>query len=211
MTYSIENSGEPHRGRCAGFVGAIQSSLRDLGSLLHNPTLERVGYSQISHPGDGSRKPSSVQAGRARVHAPAPLSWPQRLGLRNGVGPLPSFMTSHSDKCRVNPSNSHFGTHVVPASAGGAPTLPDALDCWILKTAVQPKETKEAKEFEGFMQTRSPTYRVNGNYLRTSFLSAFFVSFGHPTAGLSLTPLRLKPGLRTATLEVPTSDARKPK
>ena len=54
-----------------------------------------------------------------------------------------------------------------------------------LKTAVQPKETKEAKEFEGFMRTRPPTYRVNGGYLRTSFLSALFVSFGHPSAGLS--------------------------
>ena len=52
------------------------------------------------------------------------------------------------------------------------------------KTAVQPKETKEAKEFEGVTQTRPPTYRVNGIYFRTSFLSAFCVSFGHPTAGL---------------------------
>ena len=43
--------------------------------------------------------------------------------------------------------------YVVPASAGGAPTLPDALDCLTLKTAVQPKETKGAKEFEGFTRT----------------------------------------------------------
>ena len=55
-----------------------------------------------------------------------------------------------------------------------------------LKTAVQPKETKEAKEFEGLTQTRPPTYRVNGRCLRTSFLSAFFVSYGHPTAGLEM-------------------------
>ncbi len=61
----------------------------------------------------------------------------------------------------------------------------------ILKTAVQPKETKEAKDFEGLTQTRPPTYRVNGSCLRTSFLSAFFVSFGHPTAGLRMMGLKL--------------------
>ncbi len=98
-----------------------------------------------------------------------------------------------SDRLEAGPRAFH--RHVVPASAGGAPTLPDALDCLILKTAVQPKETTEAKEFEGFTQTRPPTYRVNGNCLRTSFLSAFFVSFGHPAAGLSLTRCRLKAGL----------------
>ena len=75
-----------------------------------------------------------------------------------------------------------FARYVVPASAGGAPTLPDALDCLTLKAALQPKETKEAKEFEGFTRTRPPTCRVNGRCLRTSFLSAFCVSFGHPTA-----------------------------
>jgi len=53
-----------------------------------------------------------------------------------------------------------------------------------LETAVQPKETKEAKEFEGIAQTRTLTCRVNGACLRTSFLSEFFVFFGHPTAGL---------------------------
>ena len=90
---------------------------------------------------------------------------------------------------RLKAGRRAFPTYVVPASAGGAPTLPDALDCLNLKTALQPKETKE---FEGLTQTRPPTYRVNGRCLRTSFLSAFFVSFGHPTAGLSLTRCRLK-------------------
>ena len=66
-----------------------------------------------------------------------------------------------------------FTRYVVPASAGGAPTLPDALDCLTLKTAVQPKETKEAKEFEGLTQTRPPICRVNGIYLRTSFFRHF--------------------------------------
>ena len=51
----------------------VQPSLRDFGCLLRNPTLERVGYSQISlreigvgysrisSPGDGSRKPHRLQ------------------------------------------------------------------------------------------------------------------------------------------------------
>ena len=33
---------------------------------------------------------------------------------------------------------------------------------FILETAVQPKERKETKEFEGFTQTRTHTCRVNG-------------------------------------------------
>ncbi len=54
-----------------------------------------------------------------------------------------------------------------------------------LETAIQPKKTKEAKKFDGFTQTRPLTCRVNGGYLRTSFLSVFFVFFGHPTAVLA--------------------------
>ena len=38
-----------------------QPSLRDFGYLLPNPTLERVGYSRISPPGDVSRKPHRLQ------------------------------------------------------------------------------------------------------------------------------------------------------
>ena len=37
-----------------------QPSLRDFGYLLPNPTLERVGYSRISPPGDVSRKMSKL-------------------------------------------------------------------------------------------------------------------------------------------------------
>ncbi|MBI4663854.1 MAG: hypothetical protein HY735_34060 [Verrucomicrobia bacterium] len=57
-----------------------------------------------------------------------------------------------------------------------------------LGTAVRPKETKEAKEFEAFEQARSFTCRGNGTRPRTSFLSAFFVFFGHQTAGLRIDP-----------------------
>ena len=38
----------------------VQPSLRDFGYLLPKPTLERVGYSRISSPGDVSRKTSSA-------------------------------------------------------------------------------------------------------------------------------------------------------
>ena len=38
-----------------------QLSLRDFGYLLPNPTLERVGYSRISPPGDVSRKHHRLQ------------------------------------------------------------------------------------------------------------------------------------------------------
>ena len=48
----------------------IRSSLRDLVSPPHDPTFERVGYSQISHPGDGSPKPPSVRAAHADVQTP---------------------------------------------------------------------------------------------------------------------------------------------
>ena len=48
-------------------VGVIQSSLRDLDSPSRNPTLERVGYSQISHPGDG-RLP--LREGDDDLHVP---------------------------------------------------------------------------------------------------------------------------------------------
>ena len=48
----------------------------------------------------------------------------------------------------------------------GAPLLGGAragfMESITLETAVQPKETKEAKEFEGFTQTRTLTCRVNG-------------------------------------------------
>ena len=99
-----------------------------------------------------------------------------RLGCGNGVhrpchAPWAlGLLILASDRLKAEPRA--FARYVVPASAGGAQTLSDALDCLTLKTDVQPKETKETKEFESFTKTRPPTYRVNGSYLRTSFLSA---------------------------------------
>lgn len=61
------------------------------------------------------------------------------------------------------------------------------------ETAVPPKVTKEAKEFESFTQTRLLICRVNGTCLGSSFLSAFFAFFGPPTTGLSLNACRLAP------------------
>ena len=79
------------------------------------------------------------------------------------------------------PAPPHRGPVVVGAVKKETPTM--------LETAAQPKETKEAKEFESLTQTRPPTYRVHGGCLRTPFLSALFVSFGHPTVGLRIIPV----------------------
>ena len=58
-----------------------------------------------------------------------------------------------------------------------------------LKQQFSRKKRKEAKEFEGFTQTRTLICRVNGGCFRT-FLSAFFVLFGHPSAGSKMTDSR---------------------
>ena len=51
-----------------------------------------------------------------------------------------------------------------------------------LETAVQPKETKEAKESEGIVQSLPITLRVISALFISSSLSPFFVFFGYSTS-----------------------------
>jgi hypothetical protein len=57
----------PDRVRGAVFVGGIQPSLRDSMPFVHQPTLERVGYSRFSlreKPGQYVQIPASAERGR---------------------------------------------------------------------------------------------------------------------------------------------------